>query len=318
MLSAIRHGSIPVIALLCVIGVQPCLGASSADGSDLSAAVHDLRQTAFKLGEISTDQMRASAVARIYDESFGAYTGDASRLDRIPPATLGYLFQATQLAAFYTWRDRDTTNLVKIYAALEKRGIATRKEGLETYQALVAARRFKQADAIAAAHPSLGLHPLPKVVDEASSGRDGPAVLAVALNKPNLVRRRIDIDQPALIVVLAEPHCHFARNGIGAIEADPVLGRIFRDHAVWLAPPEGHLYFSTFQKWNRTHPDAKMVLAVTHRDWPMLDTWALPTFYFLQNGYKVAEVIGWTGPAEREVLTAAARSIGLLKKKPSR
>lgn len=317
-MSVLRHGSIPAIVLLCVIGVQPCLGASSADRSGLSAAVNHLKQAAFKMGEISTDQVRASAMAKIYDEAFGAYMGDASRLDRIPAATLGILFQATQLAAFYTWRDRDTTDLVKVYTALEKRGIATREEGLETYHALVAARRFKQADAIAAAHQSLGIEPLPRILDEVKPGERGTEVLAVGLGKRTLIRRRINLDQPALIVVLGDPMCHFCRNGISAIEADPVLGPLFRDHAVWLAPPEGYLYFSTFQNWNRTHPDAKMVLAVTHRDWPMLDTWALPTFYFLQSGYKVAEVIGWTGPAEREVLTAAARSIGLLKKKPSR
>ena len=317
-MSVIRHGSIPLIALLCVIGIKPCLGASSGDGPGLSAAVNDLRQTADKMAGKSTDQVRASAVAKIYDEAFGAYTGDASPLDRIPAATLGILFQATQIAAFYTSRNSDTINLLKLYTALEKRGVATRKEGLETYQALVAARRFKQADAIAAAHPSLGLHPLPKVVDETGSGGDEPEVLAVGLSKPNLIRRKINIDQPAVIVVVASPLCHFARNGISAIAADPALGPIFRDHAVWLAPPDGHLYFSTFQKWNRAHPEAKMVLTVNRRDWQMLDSWALPTFYFLQNGYKAAEVIGWTGSDEREVLTAAARSIGLLKKKPSR
>ena len=55
-----------------------------------------------------------------------------------------------------------------------------------------------------------------------------------------------------------------------------------------------------------------MSLADQRADWPALDSWGTPTFYFFQRGALVSKVRGWPRAGRRAELLAGMHAIGLL------
>lgn len=54
-----------------------------------------------------------------------------------------------------------------------------------------------------------------------------------------------------------------------------------------------------------------MVFAYDLGEWPMIDDWATPIFYFLRDGRLVAKVIGWPRGGRVAGLETAIRDVGL-------
>jgi len=55
-----------------------------------------------------------------------------------------------------------------------------------------------------------------------------------------------------------------------------------------------------------------MVLAYDYHEWPMIDRWYTPVFYFLRNGRLVSEVIGWPRAGRKTEIVAALQNVGLM------
>ena len=47
------------------------------------------------------------------------------------------------------------------------------------------------------------------------------------------------------------------------------------------------------------------------KEWPLIESWQTPGFYFIKDGTIVASVIGWPGDQQLETLKDAFRRIGL-------
>jgi hypothetical protein len=62
-------------------------------------------------------------------------------------------------------------------------------------------------------------------------------------------------------------------------------------------------------KWNREHPIAAMNAVERESDWPGIDTWAMPTFYFFRDGRVVSKVSGWE--THRDKIVDGFRKLGL-------
>lgn len=138
-----------------------------------------------------------------------------------------------------------------------------------------------------------------------------PTELTLDLDRHELVRRSVDLHQAALIVVVGHPSCHFTQNAIRDIQADPVLGDVFRAHAIWLAPQESAFDWDQFEQWNRSHPGQELAIAFRRDEWSVIDTWNLPTFYFFKDGALRAKFFGWPEQGRRAELRSALQRIGL-------
>lgn len=75
------------------------------------------------------------------------------------------------------------------------------------------------------------------------------------------------------------------------IAVDPRLGPLFRQHAVWLAADATPL--ADAAAWNRAFPTQPIRVAWRDREWSMLDSWAMPTYYVFRHGREVAHRSGW-------------------------
>ena len=196
---------------------------------------------------------------------------------------------------------RAADDLTRVLDVMQSLGMVGDAEFRPLYRARVTTRRFDAARALAQTHPGMKMPALPKLEGETSTTGQ-PTVLRVSKDGRRMHREAIALDVPLRIVVVAA--CHFSEDAARAIAADPRLDALFHQHAVWLAA-EG-TYPADAAAWNRAFPTQPIDVAWRDREWSMLDSWAMPTYYVFRHGREVARWSGWLGlDALRAELTKA-------------
>lgn len=217
------------------------------------------------------------------------------------------IYQAASTAEFYTASGIHLRQMARYLDELETRDIASDEDLSDFYRALIHGRHFSRAREFQARHAGADLAALPPYHEAPGIGKSDATVLAVEGDA--LLRKPVALD--AAIIVVSHPLCHFSQDAVRAIQSDAALARIFSD-ALWLSPATGRLNFDVFREWNREHPDQRMVTAFRVSDWPMIDYWGTPTFYFFRDGERVAKVVGWPEEGRMSELRAALREAGFL------
>jgi hypothetical protein len=254
--------------------------------------------------------IRAAAMGALYQELF-ASSDPKRRLDRVADKDLELLYRAASLVEYDTLDAKYLPDMQSYLDALQRRNVASHREMVRMYQALVSARKLAEAGELARHHPHPEMPALPALRDASGTAGGLPTELVLDLDRHELVRRSVDLHQAALIVVVGHPSCHFTQNAVRAIQADSVLGEVFRAHAVWLAPQESAFGWDQLEQWNRSHPGQELAIAFRRDEWPAIDTWNLPTFYFFKDGALRAKFFGWPEQGRWAELRSALRQIGL-------
>lgn len=255
---------------------------------------------------------RVDAIVHAYEELF-AGSQRVNDLSPLADTDLQILFRAAYTAAFYSGEPAHALEVIRLFGELKDRGRADKSHRADLYRALVGARMFDRARALQHTHTADGLEVLPEI--RTAPRLAGPSSWRVDAEARLLVEEPVDLHMPATIVVVSHPGCRFSQAAVAAIESDPVLGPVFARHAQWLVPRGPRIDFDLMQQWNREHPDAAVSLAVERGDWPMIDRWNTPTFYFFENGRLSAQVRGWPldGAGRREEVVEALQAMDLLK-----
>ncbi|WP_448098082.1 hypothetical protein [Luteibacter yeojuensis] len=212
-----------------------------------------------------------------------------AKLAAMPDDELRSAFKASYLATFFAMDERVTSQVAAYLDALKKRGIVSEKDFVKMHDIFIATRMFDNANEIKAKHPDLNLEQAPAIMGRPSTRK--PSKLALAPQADSLIYQPVDL-KGKVLVVIAHPLCHFSVNAIKAISEQPALSAIFKG-SIWLAPPGPRLNIPEISKWNEDHPGAALAFMDQREDWPMFDSWATPTFYFLNNGRIVAKIEGW-------------------------
>lgn len=256
------------------------------------------------------DKERARVLEKKYQELFPVT--DADSLARAANDDLELLYRSTVNASRLVGRPDYVQRVERILGALHSRRLASKRHYSYLYGLYIQMRMLDEAKRLSDQDPSWGMDPVPefRVADTLPAG--WPTELVVSQERHELVRRSVDVTAPAQIVVIAHPSCHFSSDAMLAIEQDPVLADVFRNHAKWLAPVDFSFDFDVIRDWNTQHPRTEIALAFNPNEWPMLDSWATPTFYFLKHGKLLAKVVGWPKEGRRDELRMAARQVGLL------
>lgn len=239
-------------------------------------------------------------VAEVYEAEFGA----AVRTLPADADTLDDLFRAAYTAQFYTHARAQAADLERIFTALMKLGAATDTHRTQLHEALVKARDFTAARAYATPEQA-------RFVFDDPLGDTAGAPTAWRMASESATREAI-APLPRIIVVSAAA-CGFSRAAMEVITKDPELGPVFTREALWLSPPD-QLRPSDYQRgYAAAHPEAVIRIAHTHAQWPMLDAWNTPNFYFLRDGAVVERVESWPlDGSQRDAVRAAAQRACLL------
>jgi len=258
---------------------------------------------------------QAQTLNRIYAEQFTPFQTDAQR-HALSDRDVEFLFRAATTLAFrVTSPPNYLADMRSDFAELARRHRVDRPHASNLYDMLLTTHHADEARALLASYPQIERSAAP-VMRTASRIRDGQPSLWIATpgtRKRELVRFRFNIRTPAQVVVLASTGCHFSRNAARDIEADPLLRKLFRDYAQWVAPPDEITAFDAVQDWNQAHPTLRLGIAYDNATLPMVERFETPTFYFLSHGAVVDKVVGWPEGGNLEAIRRGLRKIDLMR-----
>ncbi|KRE98591.1 hypothetical protein ASG87_14440 [Frateuria sp. Soil773] len=250
---------------------------------------YDTFVTSGQGASLSDAQMDAQ-VQRAYDQAFGAYR-TAAQLRQVDAPDLRLLHRATGTVTKQVRSAADFDQSRRVLAEMQRRGMADDKDYADLYDALVADRQFNAAAALRHAHPKMDTVPLPAYVPAGTLPAGQPTALGIDARAHTMRREPVDLDGPLRIVVIAG--CHFSEDAARAIEGDAQLRPLFARHSTWLSNASSDL--AAVPAWNRQFADLPMRVAWDEREWPMLDSWAMPTYYVFRNGRLAKKFSGWEG-----------------------
>lgn len=255
--------------------------------------------------------LRAKSVATsakaAFDERFSEFDS-AEKLRPLDGDELELVFRATRLVAFYTMSPEQVAKLELVTSALESRGLAKQIHYSQLYGAYVSIRRFDLAGELSKQHPDVRLEALPEYVQKPGLSEATRTWLSISTETDKLTREAVADSGADQLIVVAHPLCHFSAQAIVDIASDPLLSDLFRKHAQWLVPPGTYLDFAAVQQWRLDYPEQSLHLAYQASDWPEIDYWGTPTFYFLKNGAVVKKVVGWPPDGGKEAILAGFSS----------
>lgn len=251
-----------------------------------------------------------AALRTAFNDELAPYI-EPNHLARMTPQQLLDVLGAAFTVTFYT-SDPTSADIVECIAGeMERRDQGSDLVSQKLQQALVLTRQWGRAAEIQTQYPDRRLEEIPPAESVVASTEPVVSYWTVSAAPSMLARQAFAFSAGAQIVVVSSPLCHFSQNATAAIEFDPALRRMFRDHSVWIRPVDPTLDWDTHVHWNRDHADFPIHLAHAHAEWPEIDYWGTPTFYFFMNGKLVESVSGWPAEGNKASVLAAAAKVGL-------
>lgn len=248
---------------------------------------------------------RATLTGERYDRLFSTYQS-AQHLHRVNPVDLRLLRRAAEFAVYSTASPAHIAHLQLDLTEMQRRDMLTDKDYVPLHDALIAARDFAAAGELAKRHPDMGIAPVPTYRKPPALPAGQPTALSIDAHNATMVREPFDLSDPVHIVVVAS--CHFSRDAARAITADAQLRSLFARDATWLASQNES--FDAVRDWNHEFPDQPIHVAWQNSEWPMLDSWAMPTFYVFRHGQLVEKFSGWY---DLPTLKQSLREAGVLR-----
>jgi hypothetical protein len=243
-----------------------------------------------KQGPLETTAAIESAYARLFPEPVREQI--VSRGDR---TSLTKLFDAAEMTASNNLDPNRVRDALAAFDAMRRTGGATDKQSSAVRDLMLKTRMFEAHEGVV----------LPQLVDQSQ----GQIPTELLVDSASLIRRAIPMTG-AQIIVIAHSKCHFSAAAMKAIESDELLAEVFTHHARWLVPQEASAELESVP--HGAKPGFQYTLAYNRSEFPMIDSWATPTFYFLDGPRVVEKVVGWPREGRKKELIDAARAIGLL------
>lgn len=294
-----RTGVLCACVMLVATTVAPLGTAASND--DRLARLYEVADST----EYSGNQ-RITAIVDAYETLFAR---ERSRGDwnGVGDEVLLAFFDAVKEAGFHSGDPGHALEMAHAFNALESRGLATSGHVQALHGLYLHARLLEAARELAREQPGVELEAVPTVIAGGTRSAAAPVLWEIGERAASLVERPVNLSATDRIVVVAHPGCGYTRAAVDAIYRDPVLGPRFARDAIWVAPPAGRLDLAMIRDWNAAHADAVLSLAVRRADWPMIESWATPTFHFFRDGELVETVTGWPldGRGRRNEVLAA-------------
>jgi hypothetical protein len=266
----------------------------------------------FQDGVLRSDPPTRIAASKIHERYRALFSKHQTRtaLANLAANDVTLLFRAASADFLYSISPMPLSDMELDLGELHRRGITSNEYDEKVFAALVESRLFEKARAFAKLHRLASVEAVPDVVDNVA--HNGPTRLLVSDGGKRLVRKSAVLKSGRLIVVISSPLCHFCQRAIRSIENDASLRPLVLDHALWIVPPDQSTPFATVATWNREHPHEQMAYAYRREEWPMVERWETPVFYFLKDGRIVSTVTGWPRTGRKAEIRRSLRLAGLM------
>src|SRR5690606_36030074 len=148
---------------------------------------------------------------------------------------LADLFFETLDYAMHVGNKSGQRKVETVYAGLQVKGWADARLDGYMHQFLLTFRRFDDARAFRQAHPQQGLPAAPQIIPLSSTPDENVrTVLRFIDDGSALEWETVDWQSSSRVIVIGHPGCHFSRDAVAAIAADPELAKAMSTRALWL------------------------------------------------------------------------------------
>lgn len=248
-------------------------------------------------------------IVRAYNEQFFA-AQSPSNLAKLSSRDVSALYRAAGTVEFYRPQSDYLAHMSMDLTELERRGESTDVERTRYYESLYQAREFGQMNNSFKDHPTDNLTAPIRLAY--GSDRQGMHVVLSVVSKGLVLRRHVDLEYGAKILVIAQPLCHFTQYAMQFIEKHKDIKEIFAANSVWIAPADQNTNLTPFLLWNEQHREANTSIADRSESWPEVDRWATPTFIFLKDGKVISSLVGWAKADDGTALRSELAKAGLV------
>lgn len=263
----------------------------------------DAEATRRAAASVTATGIGAPALLGRYQQLFGNRLNPAT-LSNEPSGNLVALFDAAGLAANDNPASSAVDDMLQLHHELTARGIDTRRtlDDAMLY-ALLAARRFANAQAFAAVRPDLADVTIPQVVDSLGPAFAGRSAFAYDAKHNTLTRVAMPSRSGTELVMVVGAGCHHSANALQALQADPELQRRLQQvHLVLVTAPNAPIDTHLISEWNGVNPSMAIHAPYSAAQWESIDVTGIPSFYLLRNGKVVDRRTGWSDTGKADLL----------------
>lgn len=200
-------------------------------------------------------------------------------------------FDSANVVAFYSHDAAISSEIEAMYRILLESGMSNSDDRDAAIGAQIISRRFDMVNQISGLSSTDRAFRIPNIESKDLSELDRWQILS--LRGEVLRREAFEIEKGDFVVIISSPLCAFSRAASSFIQGDEMMSHFFSRQGIWLMPPMRRLYLDRVVSWNKSHPDQEMVWAYKASNWPIIDNWSTPVFYFIRKGVVVEKITGW-------------------------
>lgn len=205
-------------------------------------------------------------------------------------------------------------HFIEVSEEIGRRGLENKDEraetyAQETYNVLVGARKFEQADDIANSYPNK-VERLPYAFPEAGS-HVGASILKRDPGTNRYVTSPVDINNGRWFVGVVHTSCPFSEMAMKYIESHPEkYASLLPENTIWVVSQRYTEILSYLERWNSQSEIIDIHVAYEDKLWPNeLILLATPLFYLIEDGQVIDRLNGWPDDTKAKELDAMLRSM---------
>ncbi|MFA0923568.1 hypothetical protein [Xanthomonas fragariae] len=224
----------------------------------------------------------------------------------LPTEDLRALFEASAQLAFYAnlyegLRGQEYVDDMEVsYLALKARHQLKESDVDAMRTAFESYRDFRRAEALmpnAGKTDLQGINENVVLLEQGRIEKGSRRVIIFDESKGKFAPAFQHINAGLQIIVISG--CHFASDAAFSIDSDKEISSAFnKANAIWIASGDTQLISSDFLNWKTDHPRQPLKVAFDNADWPEIEFYSIPRFYFFKAGKLFAIINGWNSHQE--------------------
>lgn len=253
---------------------------------------------------------RSKEYRQLFDSCVGPIL-ENTHLEKTDATLLDELFRVTHEIVSYSSLARHAEALHSIFDAKAK----SKEDGVPDNwiatvdKTFIRARLFEHAKKFRKRFPQHSFEQLPQYKNN-SRKNISRSLMSLQNSGKELIRTSFGFSQEGYIIVIGHPFCHFSQNAISFINTDPALNSIFTHSSTWIMPAGDALNVESVLKTN-SESSIKYHYVYREAEWPEIDYWGTPAFYFYKSGRLLRKIVGWPQEGRRQEILEALRLTGL-------
>jgi hypothetical protein len=234
---------------------------------------------------------------------------DKAAIIKMDATILHRTFSAVRKVSFYS-ANRQSVSLMKMIID-EKKSRGESVSGIlpKLHSAYVRTRQFDKAKVLVTEYPSIKFSALPQVKHDKSASR---SLYTVNDQATKIEQTAFNFPKGGHAVVVSAPICSPCKRLFSWLQTRPKLKKVMTEQATWITPVVGELYLEEMRETNDTYAPIRLQYTYSQKQWPEIEYWATPTFYFYQDGELVKQMSGWPKKGREQALLSGLKAVGLL------